>query len=396
MKKTGAPQMVQQLEQTPIPPLSQSRQEDMACNLLYQARHIHGIRTDSDASRRGQEVHRTIAKYMDYLGIERVPTGYEKMTELARDASPEAKEILERFSESWFIDAEKIFDTELYISVDKDFNIIEAIGKSERRETHPEGVMVEGMIDLVVMQSEREAEIYDWKSYYRIVDADTFQSKLYPLLLMLLNPAIESVRFVLTFVRYGDAQRDVTWNRSDVPHLKELVMRERRRQLELHTREDSKFRAAPGKHCAFCPLLLTDCPMQKVNPYASLSKEERVGLALWMSSAKKENDRILKDWLAEGGPVTYRDENGTMYLAEFVRQDRKSYPLEEAFQVISGWVNKVPKDVVLLSTLTVSGLSSPLKAQKRAELKTELQAISEVKTITKLRIGRPGESEDDE
>jgi hypothetical protein len=166
--------------------------------------------------------------------------------------------------------------------------------------------------------------------------------------------------------------------------------------MELHTREESRFRAAPGKHCAFCPLLMTDCPMQKVNPYASLSKEQRVGLALWMSAAKKENDRILKDWLAEGGPVTYRDENGTVYQAEFVKQDRKSYPLENAFNAISDWVKRTPKDVVLLSTLTVSGLSSPLKAQKRAELNTELQAISQVKTITKLRVGRPGEKDEEE
>jgi hypothetical protein len=48
-----------------------------------------------------------------------------------------------------------------------------------------------------------EAEIEDWKSYYQIIDVDTFQSKFYPLLLMSLNPSLEKVKFVLEFVRYG-------------------------------------------------------------------------------------------------------------------------------------------------------------------------------------------------
>jgi hypothetical protein len=394
MKKTAAPQMLQRLEQVEIPPLSQSRQEDMACDLLYQARHIHGVRTESEASRRGNEVHRIIAKYMDYLGVEKVQTGYDKMAELSADAGAEAKEILDRFTESWFIDAEKIYDTELYISVDHEFKVIEAHGRSQRREVHPDGVMVEGLIDLVVANSETDWEIYDWKSYYQIVDADTFQSKLYPLLLMLLNPAIERVRFILSFVRYGDAQRDVLWNREDVPRLKEMVMRERRRQVDLHVRPELEFKATPGKQCSFCPLLLTECPMQKVNPYANLEPSKRVALALWMAAAKRENDRILKDWIAQNGPVIYRDENGTEYRGEFARQDRKGYELGQAYPLLESWIEGHPEDRDFFYKLTVSGLSSPLKAKKRAALDVEMQAIATVKTITRLKVGRPGEKDE--
>jgi hypothetical protein len=48
-----------------------------------------------------------------------------------------------------------------------------------------------------------DAEIHDWKSYYQIIDPDTFQSKFYPLLLMCLNPSLQRVKFVLEFIRYG-------------------------------------------------------------------------------------------------------------------------------------------------------------------------------------------------
>jgi hypothetical protein len=55
----------------------------------------------------------------------------------------------------------------------------------------------EGTLDLVMLDSFVEAEIDDWKSYYQIIEADTFQSKLYPLLLMCLNPSLEQVKFAL-------------------------------------------------------------------------------------------------------------------------------------------------------------------------------------------------------
>ena len=86
---------------------------------------------------------------------------------------------------------------------------------------------------LVPLHSLTEAEIDDWKIYYQIIDAETFQSKLYPLLLMCLNPSLERVKFVLEFVRYG-VSRSVEYTRRDLSWLKELAQRERTRQRKLH------------------------------------------------------------------------------------------------------------------------------------------------------------------
>jgi hypothetical protein len=85
----------------------------------------------------------------------------------------------------------------------------------------------------VPLHSLTEAEIDDWKIYYQIIDAETFQSKLYPLLLMCLNPSLERVKFVLEFVRYG-VSRSVEYTRRDLSWLKELAQRERTRQRKLH------------------------------------------------------------------------------------------------------------------------------------------------------------------
>jgi hypothetical protein len=368
----------------------------MSCSLLYVARHISHIDSDNEAARRGTEIHRVLAQYMDALRITKQQTDYKKMAELSADASPDAKEILDRFTESAFYDFEKIYDTEIYIAADEDFNILEVHGQAKRDDPRPEGTVYEGSLDLVVMESEFEATIIDFKSYFQIIDADTFQSRMYPLLLFLLNPQLQSIKFVLSFVRYGDAQRDVTWTRDDLPKLKKLVAWERARQLRLHETPVDKLTPTPGRQCTWCPLLLSGCPMQNVNPYGNLQPAERVALALWMNAAKKQNDQVIKDWLIEGGPVEYRDANDVRYLAEFKKQDRKSFPLGQSFNILAEWMEANPADRDLATKLSVSGLSSPLKAIKRAPLKSEMEMVASVKTITKLVIGRPGEEVEEE
>jgi len=73
------------------------------------------------------------------------------------------------------LDPEKILATELHIALEQNFH---PIGDSEDAWQTPE---YEGTLDLVMLHSLTEAEVEDWKSYYQIIDADTSQSKFYPL-----------------------------------------------------------------------------------------------------------------------------------------------------------------------------------------------------------------------
>lgn len=111
-------------------------------------------------------------------------TDLEVFDTLKMEASSEAREALERFRDNHALDPEKILATELHIELDKDFRPIEDSGDGERIPEY------EGTLDLVMLHSLTEAEIDDWKSYYQIIDADTFQSKLCPLLLVCLNPPL--------------------------------------------------------------------------------------------------------------------------------------------------------------------------------------------------------------
>lgn len=381
-----------------IPPLSQSRQADMACQCLYIRKHvICGPMADSEAAARGIEVHQILATYINHLMRTRRSKDLGFLDCMITPASGDAQQALERLRDNHSFDPGEVLGTELYISLDEEFNPIEPAsfgGRDQGPRVGPRAAY-EGTLDLVLLHSVTEAEIHDWKSYYQIIDPDTFQSKFYPLLLMCLNPSLQRVKFVLEFIRYG-ASRSVEYTRQDVPRLKELSEHERARQRQLHevsAKGGGGLKASPGRHCTWCPLLLNGCPLAKTNPYAQMTAEERLRFALWLQEAEKQNTKVLKEVMVERGPVRCRDDNENEYVADFVPVEKRFYPYEKAAPVLNEWMRNHPDDKTLTNRLNVSGLSSPLKAQKRAELAGRLTELTEVRVDTELKIGRAKQQE---
>jgi hypothetical protein len=371
----------------PIPPLSQSRHGDMACETLYVRKHVQCARVgESEPAARGIEIHQVLATYINHLVRTTRVTDLELFDALMKGAGPEAREVLEKFRDKHAFDPEKILATELHIALDEHFVPIEYPGDDGPIATY------EGTLDLVMLHSLTEAEIDDWKSYYQVIEADTFQSKFYPLLLMCLNPSLERVKFVLEFVRYG-ASRRVEYTRKDMPWLKELAQRERARQRKLHelvSSGDRDLKVSPGRHCTWCPLLLNGCPVAEANPYGQMTAEERLRFALWLQEAEKQNTRVLKELMVEHGPIRYRDENESEYVAGFVPTEKRFYSYQDGVSILDEWFATHLDERALREKLTISGLSSAIKAEKRAELAHRLAEIADVRVETELKIGPEG------
>jgi hypothetical protein len=369
----------------PIPPLSQSRHGDMACEALYVRKHVQCARVgESEPAARGIEIHQVLATYIDHLVRTTRTTDLELFDALMKGAGPEAREVLERFRDNHAFDPEKILATELHIALDEHFVPIEYPGDEGPIATY------EGTLDLVMLHSLTEAEIDDWKSYYQVIEAETFQSKFYPLLLMCLNPSLKRVKFVLEFVRYG-ASRSVEYTRKDMPWLKELAQRERARQKGLHelaVSGERDLKASPGRHCTWCPLLLNGCPVAETNPYGQMTPEQRLRFALWLLEAEKQNTRVLKELMVEHGPIRYRDENDSEYIAGFMPTEKRFYPYQDGVSILDEWFTAHPDEWALREKLTISGLSSAIKAEKRSELAQKLAEIADVRVETELKIGR--------
>lgn len=383
-----------------IHPLSQSRQGDLACEALYHARHIDGMKSESEASRRGTEIHAIVRKYVDHLVRTKQQTDYGYFDELASDAGEDAAEVLEKFRENYFVDPDQVVATEWRIRLDENFSpAVHAVRNVLVTDDHhvvrgiravsaggePDAAY-EGTLDLVLMAGPTTAVIHDWKSHYMIFNADTFQSKLYPLFLFCVNPAIEEVKFILEFARYG-ASREVTWKRSDVPKLQELARRERDRQLKQY-QLDREPGATPGKHCAWCPILLDGCPVSTRNPYAKMSPEQRLQTTMYLEKAYEASKEVLKAFVLEQGEIRAQDDNGAVYHARFEEKKKKSYPLYSAYVFLLSWFEDNRKDGdYLMKTATIGGLSSALKAQKRAQLAKNMEQIADITVTTEFKVG---------
>jgi len=119
-----------------------------------------------------------------------------------------------------------------------------------------------------------------------------------------------------------------------------------------------------------------------------MTAEERLRFAIWLQESEKQNTRVIKNLMVERGPIRYRDGNGYEYRADFMRIERKSYPYSNAVAIIDEWFAGHPDDGALRDKLTISGLSSAIKAEKRGELARKLANVVEAKVETDIRIGK--------
>jgi hypothetical protein len=92
--------------------------------------------------------------------------------------------------------------------------------------------------------------------------------------------------------------------------------------------------------------------------------------------------------MVEHGPIRYRDENEREYVAGFVPTEKRFYPYQDGVSILDEWFAIHPDERALREMLTISGLSSAIKAEKRTELAQKLAEIAEVRVETELRIGR--------
>src|SRR5207237_322951 len=162
--------------------------------------------------------------------------------------------------------------------------MIPPLSKSLQRDLSCESLYVAKHIDevpeIISQPALRGTEIHETILAYVQRLIATKQQSDYDFLRKLASTLSEESReiietFSLDFVRYGIARRSVEFTRADVKKLKDTASRERLRQVALYHRLDREFSAIPGRHCAYCPLLMEGCPLSKVNPYSALTPEQR-------------------------------------------------------------------------------------------------------------------------
>jgi PD-(D/E)XK nuclease superfamily protein len=346
-----------------IPPLTQSAYESMACPASYQAIYPHGHGSPSTPwGELSNEIHDAMRAYVEHLRAARVDEDWPFLETLMPTLTAEAQEILRGFIGTMRFDWHTILSTELRFYFD------DATGKP----------------DLVTLETPSDATIWDYKNYFDIIEPDTFQSRLYPLLLFRHNPNLETVRFVLIFMRYG-ATREVVWTREQVPFLEKMLADARVRQRAIHETEGLA-RAVPGRACNYCPLLRTGrCQVASWNPREQMTDEQRLLHVIYLRADAEASSEILRE-SARFQAVEAQDENGRTYTARFRPAEKRMLAVERGLEVLRSWRDKTGEDLLPKMLLSQTALGPLRKAQKRAELNRQLSEVESMKRYSRFSI----------
>lgn len=350
-----------------IPPLSQSRHERLACPASYVWAEVYGDKSlDNEDSILGNEIHAILFTWAAHNWREKSSvTDQIHLEHMLACASQEARDILRHFLDNFTLDFSKIVSLEKYMTGGDD---------------------LEGTPDVVQKLTAGHYRVTDWKNYHQIIEAKTFQSKLYPVLVFLNFPDAKVVEFQFAFTRYG-CTRTASYSREDMPALMELVQASRARQFLIHANPHRfEKEAVPGKVCIHCPLLRKrECPIEGKNPMEMLPAE-RLQWQEYLKRAAKANDLALKE-LAMHGDI-HAEANGRQLKGGFVLKETKQYPAGPALVLLNDWKHTTDGQDDLIADLhfSRSSLASKLKAKKRAVLDQAMDDIAVTEQRTEFEI----------
>jgi hypothetical protein len=389
---------------------------------------------DTLASARGTDIHEALAEYVVHCAKKRVPADFLYLDSITTSSTEEVSTILESCRDNFTVDWQNLFGAEISMGLDRDFQptwpvdhygktiAVDPIWGFERVEGGFKDTAYSGILDVIyLMPGGKVARIVDFKSHPRPFPADSFQGKLYSLMLFMHLPELQEIEFGLHFVRYANLIKTQKYYRSDVPVMMEAVRRERHRQQDYHQKyEESGLDALPpfgSPACTYCPCALDPigipCPNGDLNPMLKSPAE----MLNWMLSTEVQL-RSVKDALKQfvdgtQEPVVSTDANGKHYMYGPKEKEKVTYPLfegslEEGFNMpildaLLDWVRANPKDLVprkgskpWFNNLQIGAtkLNSYLKTNKREILHNAIRNLAIVETVVSLGIRRDAEVDD--
>ena len=415
MPKKKSTELVQ-ISKSPIPPLRQSTQETMACPRFYTEVFIKGRKVPGGLeAARGTEIHKTMAAYLSHCARKQVGMDLDAFETFSRGAGPQAYRILSGLRDGYVVDWNHLFATEIGMALDEKFQPTEVSNELG-------GVSVDtglpsayqGTLDgLYIFREENKVLIDDFKSHSRPFDPDDKpQSKEYATFAFQHFTWAQEVTFRLTFVRYKNLTRSVTYTREQLPVLMETLKAARARQETLHVKYDAgeEIEAISGAGCVYCPLLSNrECPIAEYNPQSQLTPEDRLKYLLWYAAFSKVNSKTLRDYVdGTGKKVILRDYNGKSYVFGPVESESSVYPLFKStatgiatdpdgnpvmpiIGLLMDYAHSTPDDTSWMGKLVISStkLNSALGTKKRAFLDIAIGDTADRVTKSSLKVSKP-------
>lgn len=425
-RKKKADEALVHIQPLPIPPLHQSTELVMSCQLFYVESIIKGRKKPGGLeSARGNQVHKVHADYDAWCATKGVEMDLDAFDQFAKGVGPTATKILLGMRETHRVDFRHLLATELMMALDENFNptelpaVLEGVVEDSGNPPHYQGTLDA----LFLFKENNTAAIHDAKTHPRPYDPSdpekALQGKMYSLFVFLHFPWVEEVTFKLIFVRFRDLVREVVYKRSDLPSLIESVRAARELQRAIHAvyAVNGNMQATPGAHCQYCPLLSDrSCPIGQFNENMQLSDEDRLRFKIWDAAFGRINTKVLADRVnATGKNVVVKDYNGKSYTfgpepstseimplfqatATGIAMDKEGNPVMPAVSLLMDYAHSTPDDTEWMGKITISSssMSTPLKAKRRVHIHQALQDVVEKVPKVRLKVSKPLDSIPDE
>lgn len=352
----------------------------MACEELYATVAIENVVMPSNlGSDRGTQVHDVMAQYIRHCVARRIPSDWAALDRFALDKNAQARQILQGLRSEYVVNWAGSRGAELTLSLDSQFQpvvlgAVEAYSELRMQVTLDHLITADGI-----------GEIEDFKTHPAPFEADTIQSKLYPLVAFQHYADLEEITFKLIFVRYRKCARTVHYTRQDVPELIDYVQGFLERQMDIHRREAREssthrlLNVIPGPHCQYCPhLVQNSCPIGDFNEHVTHRPEEWLKFVIWSRQVQSRAKEVLKAYVgAHEKGVTVTDGNGE--TSEFNAWPSVSleYPLRPTYEKLEEWRKATGEDLRPKLTVGATQLRAILKSRRRADLADELANVAD-------------------
>lgn len=326
----------------------------------------------------GTDFHRWREEYVHHLVAEDkwVDREWAQSWLAANAVTEDARRLVEYDMDTFSIDPNQVMGTELFLSVDGNFNPLEREegGVPGRQSKHPDA-RYWGTLDLLLVNG-LIARVVDAKSGWSTTTVSDDEPPFYAALVFAHFPRVEVVEFQWDFVRARGVKR-ASYTREDLPEIHDAMRRieARKRSIAERFRRGEPLQLNPHTGlCSFCSL---NCPVKQevtnthgidvdIPPIQNDDDARRIAARLYVASLYASKARhMLKNFLDEKGSL----ELGNDWVCEIRHQTTVDYPLTKVAEILG--LELVDKKV-LAELIELLLLASDQNAELVARLRREV------------------------
>jgi len=392
----------------PATPLSKSIERALGCELYFAGHYLSDepavrLLDSSGMAQTGTDFHAYRAAYIDHLvaSQQRMDPDWVVRHLGATSMTDDARDLALRDAESYSIDPDLVYGTEVYLSVDETFRPLDCItgatpGRSPVRNPL---AFAHATLDLLQIDGD-EARIDDYKTGYSTQNVRPYEPA-HQAAMVLAHFPVNRVTFRWEFIR-AKASRPLIYERADLDWIHPRIVNAGRRYAAIRAKAVAGLELSVNPmagNCGYCQL---SCPIRDgvrsgliaIAPLQTEADARTLATSVYVAEqfAKVSKD-ALKSYLDSHPAV----ELGNGFVVEMVPTSRNSYSLSRVLALLGFGSPETSAqwDVPLKSVgVSATDLHRFAGAKKRAGMRDALEGIANRTPYSELKIHKAAERED--